>query len=59
MTDQERETYIEACGRRLVAAHAAGDTEAAQLWLTAESEAIKGRSQTQVDVMEQSRRLAA
>lgn len=53
MTDQERETYISACGKRFLAAHAAGDMDAAQLWLTAQNEAVKARSSVQVAALEQ------
>lgn len=59
MTDEERETYIAACGRLFLAAHASGDTEAAQLWLTAQNEAVKGRSTAQVALLEKTLGLSA
>lgn len=53
MTDQEREDFIACCGKRFVAAHAAGDYEGAQVWLAAQTKEVLARSPQQVERMEQ------
>lgn len=53
MTDAERETFIEAAGRRFVAAHSAGDMETARLWLAEQTLAVKERTPAQVARLEQ------
>ena len=53
MTDQEREDFITACGRRFLAAHAAGDMEGARIWLAAQTKEVLARSPQQVAGMEQ------
>lgn len=52
MTDEQREAYIADCGRRMLAAHAAGDLAVARRWLDLEMAAIKERSPTQVALLE-------
>lgn len=52
LTDQEREDFIVAAGRRVVAEHACGDLEAARVWLDAQNAEISRRSPAQVARME-------
>jgi hypothetical protein len=52
MTDAEREDYIKDCGLRMEHAYACGNRQAAEQWLQAQNEAIKGRSAAKVAAME-------
>jgi hypothetical protein len=52
MTDEERELFIAACGKRFLAAHAKGDMTAAREWLDEQNKAVKERSAAQVAKLE-------
>lgn len=56
--DIARENFIAACGRRFLAAHAAGDMEGARIWLAAEAKEVQSRSAHVVAQLEQERGLA-
>ena len=50
--DAAREAHIAHCGEQMQACYAAGNREAAENWMQAQAEAIRGRSAAQVRLME-------
>lgn len=49
---EAREEYIEYCGAQMECCYASGNREAAENWMQAQNEAIRGRSAARVAEME-------